>query len=260
MTDGELKSVKASSLVPGDVVRLNVGDMIPADIRLIESHEFRVNEMILTGETEEVNKTVNPTPAFVKKSLNPPNMVYSSTSVGAGSALGVVVEIGMCTRVGQIALLIQDGGESEKTAKSPAAKTAAPAAPVVLPLKAPTPANRGLLLQSTASAVPTAPQQPAPLPPSSSAETATTTDRRTRNTATPMQRAVHRLSVVMSTLGFSICIVVFFVGLARGVSDPAHGNSGQPLELQMLIIAVSLAISAVPEGLPLVVTICLALV
>ncbi len=61
--------------------------------------------------------------------------------------------------------------------------------------------------------------------------------------------------------GVGVCILVFIIGVARNDADPVQneGEERPPIWLQMLIVAVSLAVSAIPEGLPLVVTICLAL-
>ncbi len=57
---GERKEIEASNLVPGDVVRLSSGDKVPADMRLLETHSFRVEEASLTGETESVTKQAEP--------------------------------------------------------------------------------------------------------------------------------------------------------------------------------------------------------
>lgn len=72
---------------------------------------------------------------------------------------------------------------------------------------------------------------------------------------TPLQEALHRLGVFMGMAVLGVCAVVFVVGMLRSYHDPKH--SDRPVWLTMVMIAVSLAVSAVPEGLPMVVTICL---
>ncbi len=60
----------------------------------MSSSDLKLNEMLLTGESEEVNKTANPSAAAIRKALNPPSLLFSSTTVAAGHGKGVVVEIG----------------------------------------------------------------------------------------------------------------------------------------------------------------------
>ncbi|KAF1334318.1 Potassium/sodium efflux p-type atpase, fungal-type, partial [Globisporangium splendens] len=72
---------------------------------------------------------------------------------------------------------------------------------------------------------------------------------------TPLQEALHRLGVFMGSAVLVICAIVFIVGMVRSNHDPK--NADRPVWLTMVMVAVSLAVSAVPEGLPMVVTICL---
>ncbi len=108
--DGQVVAVHSADIVPGDVVVLRTGDVVPADIRLLSSSDLKTNEMLLTGESEEVAKSANPSQNAIAKALTPPNLCFSSTSIAAGHARGLVVEIGMRTRVGQIAQLLRGGG------------------------------------------------------------------------------------------------------------------------------------------------------
>merc|ERR1719188_1445803 len=101
------EQVKSNTIVRGDVVILGVGDVVPADMRLIEAHDLKVDEMPLTGESEDVSKTVKPriTEEGSGK-LTPEHMVFSGCSVKSGNARGVVVATGMKTAVGSIAALL----------------------------------------------------------------------------------------------------------------------------------------------------------
>ncbi|GLD94045.1 hypothetical protein PINS_up002656 [Pythium insidiosum] len=125
--DGVQNVVESKSLVPGDVVVLMTGDIVPADVRLIHSVDLKVNEMLLTGESEDVAKKFNAPLTGAGKKLTADNMIFSSTTVTAGNARGVVVETGMSTRVGSIAALLKSnagGDDSEKR------RSLNPAAPV----------------------------------------------------------------------------------------------------------------------------------
>lgn len=112
--DGKRFKVKSSELVIGDIVVIEEGDTIGADLRLIESHNLKANESSLTGESTQVEK-------FAETTFSEPvgigdrvNMVYMTTPVTYGRALGVVAHTGMDTEIGKIAASIDDGAE-EKT-------------------------------------------------------------------------------------------------------------------------------------------------
>jgi len=99
--------------VPGDVVLLEAGNLVPADGRLLEETGLRVQESSLTGEAEPVEKA----PAALGEEDLPlgerADMVYSSTVVSKGRALYVVTETGMATELGKIAALIQTAGRDQ---------------------------------------------------------------------------------------------------------------------------------------------------
>lgn len=82
--DGELRVIRTPELVPGDLLELSPGDLVPADIRLVEAHSVKVNEMILTGESVDVAKKAKVSPNESSAKLTNVNMVYSSTSVVEG--------------------------------------------------------------------------------------------------------------------------------------------------------------------------------
>ncbi|MFA5420985.1 MAG: HAD-IC family P-type ATPase [Patescibacteria group bacterium] len=108
---GVEKTIDAEDLVIGDVVFLESGDKVPADLRLFNSKNLRVDEAFLTGESEAVEKNIEKLKkeTSINKRLN---MVFAGASVTSGRAWGVVVEIGLNTEVGQIADIISS---SQKT-------------------------------------------------------------------------------------------------------------------------------------------------
>jgi cation-transporting P-type ATPase F len=102
---GERQRVPSSELVPGDIVLLQAGDKVPADIRLTRSRELRVDESILTGESLAVEKS----PELLARDVilaDRANMAYSSTLVVSGQGQGVVTAIGDHTEIGRISELI----------------------------------------------------------------------------------------------------------------------------------------------------------
>jgi len=178
MRDGKRISVPSNQLVPGDIVFLEAGNFVPADLRLIEAVNMRVEEAALTGESVPVQKNASLT-LDVKSSLGDrKNTVYMGTVISYGRGHGVVTSTGMHTQLGLIANMLQSVNEEE----------------------------------------------------------------------TPLQKRLDQLGKTLGWACLIVCAIVFGVGILEG---------GNPLELFM--IAVSLAIAAVPEGLPAIVTISLAL-
>ena len=82
--DGKLQKVRTPELVPGDIIELSPGDLVPADTRILQSHSVKVNEMILTGESADVPKKELVSAAESTSKLTSVNMVYSSTSLVEG--------------------------------------------------------------------------------------------------------------------------------------------------------------------------------
>lgn len=99
-----VQRIKAEELVPGDIVTVTVGDRIPADCRLlsIQSNSFAIDQAILTGESEPVNK--DPRPITDEKAVkqDQTNMLFSGTTVVTGHAIAVVVLTGSSTAIGDI--------------------------------------------------------------------------------------------------------------------------------------------------------------
>jgi Ca2+-transporting ATPase len=176
---GARREIPSPQLVPGDVVELTSGDVVPADLRLFEVRGLRVNEAALTGESEPAAKIAGALPDVVPSLVaEQQNMAFKGTAVTFGRARGVVVATGMATELGEIARLL----------------------------------------------------------------------RARREASTPLQRRLAVLGRWMAVAALVIVTVVFVVGLARG--EPAD---------EMFLTAVSLAVAAIPEGLPAVVTVSLAL-
>lgn len=102
--DGRRDEVDAEQLVPGDIVALEAGDAVPADLRLLEAEDLRIEEAALTGESEAVLKRTDPVAAHTPLG-DRSNMAYMGTTVLAGRARGVVVATGARAVIGQIAEL-----------------------------------------------------------------------------------------------------------------------------------------------------------
>eukprot|EP00746_Dinoflagellata_sp_MGD_P159973 gnl/MRDRNA2_/MRDRNA2_86793_c0_seq1.p1 gnl/MRDRNA2_/MRDRNA2_86793_c0~~gnl/MRDRNA2_/MRDRNA2_86793_c0_seq1.p1 ORF type:complete len:1036 (-),score=234.58 gnl/MRDRNA2_/MRDRNA2_86793_c0_seq1:731-3838(-) len=195
--------VQTRDIVRGDIVILGVGDVVPADIRLVEATDVKVNEMLLTGESEDVSKTAKKTEpdlsnkgSVVSVKLTPENMCFSSCSITNGEARGVVVATGMKTRVGAIAALL---GAGEKKGKC-----------------------FGYLPD-------------------------------TGGNVTPLQASLDRLAVSIGKGAIVVCIIVFAIGLLLDTRDPSKPE--EPSYLFMIMIAITLTVAAIPEGIPLCVTI-----
>jgi magnesium-transporting ATPase (P-type) len=198
--DGVAVKVATRELVKGDLVVLGLGDVIPADLRLVASTDLKVNEMPLTGESIDVAKNAGARVGEAgKEALTPAHSVFSSTTITSGGGRGVVIGTGMHTRVGEIARMLK-GNEGDAKRNCLGAK---------------------------------------------------------EEKRTPLQEKLHRMGLVLSLLALLGCGIVFAVGMGRGYKDPSKPD--QSTFLAMVLVAVSLAVSAIPEGLPLAVTICLAL-
>jgi Ca2+-transporting ATPase len=182
--DGQVQSIPARELVPGDIVLLEAGNYVPADLRLVESANLRIEEAALTGESVPVEKRA----AEVFEGDVPlgdrVNSAFMGTVVSYGRGRGIVVATGPRTQLGLIAEMLRSY-ESEPT---------------------------------------------------------------------PLQGKLDQLGRWLGIASLAICGVIFAVGLMR----PSELPFAERL-LNMFMTAVSLAIAAVPEGLPAVVTICLAL-
>ncbi len=174
----EPKSVSARELVPGDIVLIEAGDMIAADVRLLDVTALQLNEAALTGESAPVEKMTQPLHAEEAPLSERHNMAYKGTLATAGRGFGVAVATGMATELGRIAALLRE---------EPAAKT-------------------------------------------------------------PLQKRLASFGQRLALVVLAICALIFAAGLLRGESA-----------MIMFLTAVSLAVAAIPEALPAVVTVSLAL-
>lgn len=180
--DGVVQEVSTQELVPGDVVFLEPGVHVPADGRLLEAVNLRVQEAALTGESEPVDKDCGIL-AGVGEQVKPAlhqlrNMVFMGTAVVAGRGKMVVTDTGMRTELGKIAEMLQT----------------------------------------------------------------------TKRESTPLQKRLERMARELAIAVLIIGALVFVLGVARGQSYQ-----------EMFLVAVAMAVAAVPEGLPAVVTIGLTL-
>ena len=103
--DGQVVSLAAEQLVPGDLVLLDAGERVPADLRLLEVRDLRIEEAALTGESLPVDKHIAPV-ALLASLGDRHCMAYSGTLVSAGSGCGVVVATGKHTELGRISQLL----------------------------------------------------------------------------------------------------------------------------------------------------------
>ena len=111
--NGESKEINAEELVPGDIIVLEAGNYVPADCRLLESHNLKIEESSLTGETEGVLKDAD---MIAKKDValgDMKNLAFMTSIVVNGSGKAVVTETGMNTKVGKIANMIIEDKEPE---------------------------------------------------------------------------------------------------------------------------------------------------
>jgi len=179
---GEVYEVPAREVVPGDIVLLEAGDRVPADVRLVETARFKVDESALTGESVPVSKRVDPVAANAEPA-DRGDMAFMGTAAIYGRGEGVVVATGMATEMGGIAEMLHEAEEEE----------------------------------------------------------------------TPLQWDLARLGRQLGWLVLAISTVVALAGILGA------GRLTPDVLLEVFLFAVALAVAAVPEGLPAIVTAVLAL-
>src|SRR5687768_9050160 len=108
--NNEVHEISATELVPGDIILLEAGDMVPADARIIESHALKMEEASLTGESQPVDKHTDPLQEEKIPIGDRTNMGYKSTLVTYGRGVAVVTATGMKTEIGNIAQMLQEEG------------------------------------------------------------------------------------------------------------------------------------------------------
>ena len=187
--DGKLIELKAEELVPGDIVILEEGRTVPADLRLIEAINLKTDESSLTGESLPVEKDADIVFSDEVGVGDRVNMVYMSTPVVYGRGEGVVVLTGMKTETGKIAKLLSESEDD----------------------------------------------------------------------TTPLQKQLAKLSKFLGILTIAIVVILFGVQLIDLVKSNGGSKGWLDGIIENFMFAISLAVAAVPEGLPAVVTIVLAL-
>ncbi|MDR0200080.1 MAG: cation-translocating P-type ATPase [Streptococcaceae bacterium] len=183
LRDGHVTEMDSRELVVGDVVLLEAGDVVPADVRLMASASLKIEEAALTGESVPVEKDADAAVDADSGIGDRVNMAFANSNVTYGRATAVVVATGMATEVGKIAGMIEAADETE----------------------------------------------------------------------TPLKRNLNRLSKVLTWAILAIAVVTFIVHILR-LTEFTQNNV-----LEGLMVSVALAVAAIPEGLPAIVTIVLAL-
>ena len=191
LRDGKWKTMDSKFLVIGDIVEVHLGDRIPADIRIAElkSISLQIEEASLTGESKSVNKQTEV--VYSNSNLLPDrkNILFSSTIVTYGSAVGVVILTGMNTAIGSIQKEVQEAAEDEED--------------------------------------------------------------------TPLKKKLDKFGENLSYMIMAICFLVWIMNYSN-FDDPIHGGTISGC-IYYFKIAIALAVAAIPEGLPAVITTCLAL-
>ena len=111
--NGKMEVIPAKELVPGDIVVLDTGDYVPADLRIIEAVNLKSQEASLTGESVPVEKNANTIEQEEVDLGDRENMLFSSSLITYGRGKGIVVETGMNTEVGKIAGIINSAEETQ---------------------------------------------------------------------------------------------------------------------------------------------------
>ena len=126
LRDGKEIRIPAETLVPGDIVKLNLGDRIPADLRMVEVSNLSALEAALTGESVPIDKTVEAIVVDGDPNAQPlgdrHNMCFSATLISSGSGKGLVISTGDNTEIGTINALVQKV-EKKKTSRKPIDRT-----------------------------------------------------------------------------------------------------------------------------------------
>lgn len=110
--DGETKEIDAEKLVPGDIIKLEAGDLVPADARLIDVSELSIDESPLTGESVPVSKETDPIDEE-SQVADRKNMAFKGTAVTNGKGIAVIVRTGMETEIGSISSMVSEADEEQ---------------------------------------------------------------------------------------------------------------------------------------------------
>jgi Ca2+-transporting ATPase len=113
LRDGAMKILNAEQLVPGDIVSIEAGDLIPADLRILENQQLRSDESALTGESLPVEKITDPLVSDDLSVGDRRNILHKGTLITYGRGIGLVIATGMQTEIGRIATLLHGAGDSQ---------------------------------------------------------------------------------------------------------------------------------------------------
>ncbi|HUC79994.1 MAG TPA: HAD-IC family P-type ATPase, partial [Flavisolibacter sp.] len=108
LRNGHVATINSTELVPGDIVLLEAGNSVPADLRLVEAQALKLIESSLTGESVAIDKNTNALPEGELPLGDRINMAYKGTQVTNGRGKGVVIATGMKTEIGKIAQMLQE--------------------------------------------------------------------------------------------------------------------------------------------------------
>ena len=109
--DSQESSIYSKKLVPGDIIKLTTGDLVPADCRIVSQINLQTNESILTGESLPVNKITTPLSKVNLPLGDKKNMLFSDTAITKGRCTAVVIGTGQNTEIGKIASMVQEEEE-----------------------------------------------------------------------------------------------------------------------------------------------------
>ena len=105
--DGHVRIIPAEQMVPGDIVVLEAGDAVSADLRLVEASNVAADELTLTGESVAVDKHVGPVAADARLA-DRSSMLFKGTALTRGSGIGVVTATGLATELGRVSQLVEE--------------------------------------------------------------------------------------------------------------------------------------------------------
>ncbi len=191
LRDGIEQNLPSRVVVPGDIIKLTAGDLIPADCRVINQVNLQANESIITGESLPVDKSIQ---ELEKENLplgDRFNMLFAGTVITKGRCSAIVVATGKNTELGKIANLVQSKDEP-----------------------------------------------------------------------TPLQKELKTVGTRIGIICLAVSAVVFLAGMLKGfiaISQGAITSTRGDIISEMFLVAVALAVASIPEGLPAIVTVSLAL-
>ena len=113
LRDGILKRINSNDVAVGDIIILEEGDYVPADARIIESNEFRCNEVSISGSEVPVEKNADVLLEDITPIEKRCNMIYNGCTVAHGNAKAVVVATGMDTELGRITTILEQTGDAK---------------------------------------------------------------------------------------------------------------------------------------------------